>query len=183
MNKNLATASHRVDSIFSSKLKQPPQAITLKEHLMSSKPPEQPSGSFEDYLKQELDGLSVSASSNGLGKKLELFAAGASIGWLGENSSEWGIITGKDAAVTIEPYVYNGVLYYKQAGTKRYLSVSDGYHYIGFYNWIGARGWTLNGNVLTSLYSNAQLSYYSSDNNYVYANASYTPLTVVFHDA
>jgi hypothetical protein len=74
-------------------------------------------------------------------------------------------------------------LYYKKAGTKRYLSVSDGYHYIGFYNWIGARGWTLNGNVLTSLYSNAQLSYYSSDNNYVYANASYTPLTVVFHDA
>lgn len=53
MNKNLATASHRVDSICSSELKQPPQTITLKEHFMSSKPPEQPSGSFEDYLKQE----------------------------------------------------------------------------------------------------------------------------------
>jgi hypothetical protein len=47
---------------------------------MSAKSPEQPSGTFEDYLKQELDGLTASTSPSGLGKKLELFANGASIG-------------------------------------------------------------------------------------------------------
>jgi hypothetical protein len=35
--------------------------------------------------------------------------------------------------------------------------------------------------VLTSLYTNAQLSYWSTDNGYLYANSGYTPLTVVFH--
>ena len=50
-------------------------------------------------------------------------------------------------------------------------------------NWVGAWGRMLNGDVLTSLYANAQLSYWSSDNQYVYANggSGYTPLTVKFH--
>jgi hypothetical protein len=153
---------------------------------MSTEAPVQPSGSFGDTIEEAGDQvpsqlLSATASTS---QKMELFAKGASIGWLGENDGQWCVVTGADAAVALQPYVYDGVLYYRNAGdSSRYLSVSDGYNYVGFYNWIGARGWTLSGNVLTSLYTNAQLSYYSSDNGYVYANSgsSYTPLTVEFH--
>jgi len=149
---------------------------------MSTQSPERPSGSFEEYIQQVPD--KIEASVTGTSQKVELFAQGASIGWLGEDSGQWCVVTSQDAAVSLEPYVWKGVLYYRNAAdTSRYLSVSDGYHYVGFYNWIGARGWTLNGNVLTSLYTNEQLSYWSSDNGYVYANAGsgYTPLTVTFH--
>lgn len=149
---------------------------------MSDTAPEAPTGSFGDYLAQE--SAPVQAAADGQSQKVELFAKGASIGWLGQDSSQYCIVTNEAAAVSVQPYVWGGVLYYRNAGdSSRYLSVSDGYNYVGFYNWIGARGWTLNGNVLTSLYSNAQLSYYSSDNGYVYANSgsNYTPLTVAFH--
>jgi len=149
---------------------------------MAGPAPERPAGSFGDYLQQAPD--RIGASATGTAQKVELFAQGASIGWLGENSGQWCVVTSQDAAVSLEPYVWKGVLYYRNAAnTSRYLSVSDGYHYVGFYNWIGARGWTLNGNVLTSLYTNEQLSYWSSDNGYVYANtgSGYTPLTVAFH--
>jgi len=144
--------------------------------------PEAPAGSFADLLEGTPEALT--ASAGGASQKVELFAQGASIGYLGEDSGQWCIVTSSDAAISVTPYVYGGVLYYRNAAdSSRYLSVSDGSHYVGFYNWIGARGWTLNGNVLTSLYSNAQLSYWSSDNGYVYANDSsgYTPLTVAFH--
>lgn len=147
---------------------------------MSTEEPEAPTGSFGDYLTQE----PVASQGSGKGQKVELFAQGASIGWLGENSGQWCIVTEQAAAVSIEAYVSNRVLYYRNASdSSRYLSVSDGANYVGFYNWIGARGWTVNGDVLTSLYSNAQLSYWSSDNGYVYANSGsgYTPLTVAFH--
>jgi hypothetical protein len=146
---------------------------------MSNEEPETPSGSFGDHLEQ----APVTGSSAGTAKKVELFAKGASIGWLGEDSGQWCVVTGQDAAVSLEPYVWKDVLYYRKADdTSRYLSVNDSYNYVGFYNWIGARGWTLNGDVLTSLYSNAQLSYWSTDNGYVYANSGsgYTPLTVAF---
>lgn len=149
---------------------------------MSIQEPERPSGSFGDYIQQPPD--QIEASAAGTSKKMELFAQGASIGWLGEDNGQWCIVTSQDAAVSLAPYVWSGVLYYRNAAdTSRYLSVSDGYHYVGFYNWIGARGWTLNGNVLTSLYTNEQLSYWSSDNTYVYANtgSGFTPLTVSFH--
>ncbi|MGH2721762.1 MAG: hypothetical protein ACRDJO_09175 [Actinomycetota bacterium] len=148
---------------------------------MSVQAPEQPSGSFGGYLQEDPN---VGASAAGTAQKMQLFAKGAAIGWLGEDSGQWCIVTGQDAAVSLEPYVLKGVLYYRNAAdTSRYLSVSDGYHYVGFYNWIGARGWTLNGDVLTSLYTNEQLSYWSTDNGYVYANtgSGYTPLTVQFH--
>lgn len=126
----------------------------------------------------------MEASAAGSAQKMQLFAQGASVGWLGEDSGQWCVVVSQDAAVSIEPYVYSSVLYYRNAAAQsRYLSVSDGYHYVGFYNWIGARGWTLSGNILTSLYTNAQLSYWSSDNGYIYANvgSGYTPLTVSFH--
>jgi hypothetical protein len=153
---------------------------TTRSTAMASEP-EKPIGSFEDYIHQGSDMMKGAAA--GPSQKAHLFAKGAPIGWLGEDSSQWCVVTGQDAAVTIEPYVYSGVLYYRNAAdTSRYLSVSDGYNYVGFYNWWGARGWTLNGDILTSLYTNAQLSYWSSDNGYVYANAGsgYTPLTVQF---
>ena len=149
---------------------------------MSVQEPGSPSGSFGEHLEQAPD--KMEASATGSSQKMELFAQGASIGWLGEDSGQWCVVTSQDAAVSIVPYVWSGVLYYRNAAdTSRYLSVSDGYHYVGFYNWIGARGWTLNGNVLTSLYTNEQLSYWSSDNGYVYANSGsgYTSLTVAFH--
>jgi hypothetical protein len=144
--------------------------------------PEMPSGTFAEVL-QRRPALAGQAAA-GPAQRMELFAQGASIGWLGEDSGQWCVVASAEAAVSIAPYVYNGVLYYRNAAdTSRYLSVSDGYHYVGFYNWLGARGWTLTGNVLTSLYTNAQLSYWSSDNGYVYANSAsgYTPLTVTFH--
>lgn len=147
---------------------------------MSAPVPEMPSGSFGEYLEKPPDSIAASGTS----QKVELLAQGAPIGWLGEDSGQWCVVVSEDAAVSVEPYVWKGVLYYRNAAaTSRYLSVSDGYNYVGFYNWIGARGWTLNGNVLTSLYTNTQLSYWSSDNAYVYANAGsgYTPLTVSFH--
>ena len=148
---------------------------------MSVEAPELPAGSFAESL-QNFPG-NIEASASGVSQKVQLFAKGASIGWLGEDSGQWCVVVTSDAAVALESYVYSGVLYYRNAAdTSRYLSVSDGYNYVGFYNWIGARGWTLNGDVLTSLYTNAQLSYWSSDNGYVYANSGsgYTPLTVAF---
>lgn len=150
---------------------------------MSVNAPEKPTTSFAEHLTQSAQ-PSV-ATSAGAAQRMELFAKGASIGWLGADSGQWCVVTSQDAAVSVEPYIWENVLYYRNAGdTSRYLSVSDGNHYVGFYNWYGARGWTLSsGGVLTSLYSNAQLSYWSSDNGYVYANSDsgYTPLTVAFH--
>ena len=149
---------------------------------MSAQAPAKPSGSFGEALQQAP--AKFEASASGTSQKMELFAQGASIGWLGEDSGQWCVVSSQDAAVSLQPYVWEGVLYYRNAAdTSRYLSVSDGYHYVGFYNWIGARGWKLNQDVLTSLYTNEQLSYWSSDNGYVYANtgSGYTALTVKFH--
>ena len=155
------------------------QLIIRMEKAMSTAAPTAPTGTFGDHVAESH--LAASASS-GTAKKVELFARGASIGWLGEDGGQWCVVTGSDAALSLESYLYGGILYFRNAAdTSRYLSVSDGYHYVGFYNWIGATGWVLNGNVLTSLYTNAQLSYWSTDNGYLYANSGYTPLTVVFH--
>jgi hypothetical protein len=154
---------------------------------MSISEPEVVTGSFAEQFAGAAEASSAAPeglASAGTSQKMELFANGASIGWLGENSGEWCVVAAQDAAVSIEPYVWKNVLYYRNANsTSRYLSVSDNSHYVGFYNWMNARGWTLNGNVLTSLYTNAQLSFWSSENGYVYANSGsgYTPLTVAFH--
>lgn len=146
---------------------------------MSAPEPEAPNGTFGEHLAQ----APAAALSGGQSHTVELFVKGASIGWLGEDSGQWAVVTSQDAAVPLEAYVHtDGVLYYRNgADTSRYLSVSDGYNYVGFYNWLGARGWTKNGDVLTSLYTNAQLSLYSTDNGYLYANSGYTPVTVQFH--
>lgn len=148
---------------------------------MAMTQPVKPAGSFGEYITQIPEQMKATASSS---QRLELFAKGAPIGWLGENNRQWCVVTDKGAAISIEPYIHRDVLYYRNAAdTSRYMSVSDGYNYVGFYNWIGARGWKLSGDVLVSLYTGAQLSYWSTDDGYVYANSGsgYTPLTVRFH--
>jgi len=148
---------------------------------VSTVAPESPTGSFAEHLEQSTESAAV---SGGPSQKAELFVNGASIGWLGETDGEWCVVAGRDSALALEAYVYSSVLYYRKASaTSRYLSVSDGYNYVGFYNWYGARGWTYKDGVLTSLYTNASLSIWSSDNAYVYANggSGYTPVTVAFH--
>jgi hypothetical protein len=45
-------------------------------------------------------------------QKAQLFAKGALTGWLGEDGSQWCVVTRQDPVVTVEPYVYDGVLYY-----------------------------------------------------------------------
>ena len=67
-----------------------------------------------------------------------MFAKGTSIGWLGDDSSQWWVVASPDAALSLVPYVYGNVLYYRNEGeTSRYRSVSDGSPYVGFYNSIG----------------------------------------------
>jgi len=143
--------------------------------------PVKPAGSFGEYLAQIPEQMKATASSS---QRVQLFAKGAPIGWLGENNRQWCVVTDQAAAISIEPYIHRDVLYYRNAAdTSRYMSVSDGSNYVGFYDWIGARGWTLRGDVLVSLYTGAQLSYWSTDDGNVYANGAsgYTPLTVRFH--
>jgi phospholipase C len=114
--------------------------------------------------------------------KVELFAKGQSIGWLAQGKDQW-CIASRQAAVTIESYVYKGVLYFRNFfDTSRYLSVSDGFNYVGFYGWTDATGWRVTANQLISLYTNQSLSFYSPTDGWIYANgsSSYTPLTANF---
>lgn len=79
--------------------------------------------------------------------------------------------------MNLELYPYDQVNYYRIKDTSRYMSVSRN-GYVGFYNWSGATGWTLNGNNLVSDYSGQKLSLYSTDNQYIYAWDKYNVLTV-----
>lgn len=58
-------------------------------------------------------------------------------------------------------------------------TVSDS-AYVGFYNWIGARGWTRNGTRLISDYNHQAMLLYSKDNGYISARNTYTVLDVRF---
>ena len=150
---------------------------------MSVQAPAKPTGQFAAVEQSGLN-LSGSVGSAGTAKKAELIAKNVSIGWLGQDGGEWCVVTSQDAAVSIEPYIENNVLYYRNsADTSRYLSVSNN-GYVGFYNKHGSTGWTYDDKteILTSLFANAQLSYWSTDNGYIYANADsgYTPLLVRF---
>ena len=60
------------------------------------------------------------------------------------------------------------------------MSVSDGYHYVGFYGWLLATGFTRDGKHLISDYTGQKLSYYSKEDGYLYANNSYTVLEVEY---
>lgn len=112
--------------------------------------------------------------------KVALSSNGVHVGWLGINSGEWAIlVTDPAQAVTLELYPYKGVNYYRIKGTSRYMSVSDR-AYVGFYNWIGARGWTKEGSHLKSDYNSQKLSFLSKDDGYLYAWDKYTLLEVNF---
>jgi hypothetical protein len=92
----------------------------------------------------------------------------------------------QDAAISIQPDVVTGVLYFRNAlDITRYLSPDWASDRVGFYAAKSATDWTLEGPVLSSLYSNARLYWWSSADGYVYANAAsaYTPLTVRFQQS
>jgi hypothetical protein len=59
------------------------------------------------------------------------------------------------------------------------MSVSDN-AYVGFYGWLGARGFTRQGAHLVSDYNHQKLSLYSKDNGYLYCWDPYTVLDVRF---
>ena len=116
---------------------------------MSEQEPQAPAGSFAEHLAQSPS----AALSGGQSNKVELFVQGGSIGWLGEDSGQWAVVTSQDAAVPLKAYVHtDGVLYYCNAGDDT-----------------------------RTLYTNAPLSIYSTGNGYLYANSGYTPVTVQFH--
>lgn len=112
--------------------------------------------------------------------QLALSRDGIPLGWLGKNGSDWAVLTpDRKEAIALELYPYNGVNYYRIRGTSRYLSVS-GDAYVGFYNWVGARGFTRNGSQFISNHNGQKLSLYSRENGYLYAWDSYSVLDVKF---
>lgn len=107
-------------------------------------------------------------------------ADGVQLGWLGQNGAEWAVLVADPAkALILESYPYNGTTYYRIRGTSRYMSVSND-AYVGFYGWLGARGWKPDGSRLISEFNNQALSLYSTDNAYLYAWDKYTILDVRF---
>lgn len=162
---------------------------------MSSRGPDSRTGLFADTADPEAVASPAAAFAAdatwpeqlGSPKRVELFAHGASIGWLGENNNEWCIVAAENTAVSIRPLTAPAGLYFVNAtNTARFLSVGrvDQFYSVGFYRPDAATTWSLQGNVLKSNYSNAQLSYWSAADQFVYANSDsrYTPLTVEFHD-
>ncbi len=112
--------------------------------------------------------------------KMGLFSNGVQLGWMGKDSSGWAVlVTDPNQAVQLELYPYSGVNYYRIANTSSYMSVSNS-AYIGFYNWLGATGFTRNSSNLVSDYNQQKLSLYSKDNGYLYAWDAYTVLDVKF---
>jgi hypothetical protein len=113
--------------------------------------------------------------------KVALFGAdGLLLGYMGENNSGWAtLVDDESKAVTIESYPVNGVTYYKNVSSGKYLSVNN-QSYAGFYGWAGATGWVLSGKKLVSQFNQQCLSLYSKDNGYLYAWDKYTPLFVEF---
>ena len=110
--------------------------------------------------------------------KFALSSQGVQLGWLGQNSSSWAVlVTDPNKALILELYPYNGVNYYRIKGSGSYMSVSAS-AYIGFYNWLGATGFTMQGTNLVSAYNGQKLSLYSKDDGYLYAWNAYTVLDV-----
>lgn len=155
---------------------------TLTDKKIKNTNKEKPVGNFADAIREEPLELRALGSANG--QKVQLFVRGQSIGWLGEDSNQWCIVvSSEEEATSIIPYVHNEKVYYRNTkNTSRYLSVSDGSNYVGFYNWLGATAWELKNGMLISEYTKKGLDYWSSDDNYVYANGglNFTPLIVKF---
>ncbi|WP_333990114.1 hypothetical protein [Burkholderia orbicola] len=150
----------------------------FKVKKMSLNPIEnQPHGTFAEFANTApVSAIEVDTF------KMALYHDGVQLGWLGQNSGEWAVLVDSAAkALTLEQYPYNGVTYYRILGTSRYMSVSNN-AYVGFYNWIGARGWTRQGSILISDFNHQKLSLYSKDNAYLYAWDAYTVLDARFDE-
>ncbi len=133
--------------------------------------------SFSEAFRTEKP-ESVEAAVNSF--RLALSSGGIQMGWLGEDSGQWAIlVTDPNQALTLESYPYNGTNYYRIKGTDRYMSVSDA-AYIGFYNWLGATGFQLQGAHLVSDYNGQSLSFFSKEDGYLYAWDAYNVLDVKF---
>lgn len=148
---------------------------------------EKPTTSFSETLKAENQPsetgevepqLPCGDYSNGF--RMALYGGGKRLGWMGENGKEWAIlVTDVNKALVLEPYPWNGVMYYRKKGSKRYMSVSTG-SYVGFYDWTNARGFTLKGANLVSDYNNQKLSFLSEADQYLYCWDAYSVLEVKF---
>jgi phospholipase C len=143
-----------------------------------------PTTSFAEVMRVERRALATNKNdeepivANAISFTVSLFNKGAQIGWLGVNSLGWAIlVTDPTKALVLEQYPDNGVTYYRIKGTARYMSVSTG-AYVGFYNWLGATGFKMQGTNMVSDYNGQKLSFYSTANQYLYAWDAYTVLDV-----
>jgi len=102
---------------------------------------------------------------------------GADVGELGVNSSGWCIIVPRGQGTILSMYLYGNNWYIRKADdSSSYLSVSNN-AYAGFYGWLGASAMTLT-DKLRCAHNNQNLSFYSTDNGYLYFWDQYTVLTV-----
>jgi hypothetical protein len=101
---------------------------------------------------------------------------GVPIGYLNRNDNDWAVLS--NAPLVLEQYMYNGATYYRVSSDEhRYMSVSRT-AYAGFYNWLLASTFHLEGTHLVSDYNGQKLSLYSQDDGYLYFWDSYTVLDV-----
>ncbi len=102
---------------------------------------------------------------------------GADVGELGVNDSGWCIIVPSGQGAILTMYLYGNNWYIRKADdSSSYLSVSNN-AYAGFYGWAGAAAMTLT-DKLRCAYNNQNLSFYSTDNGYLYFWDQYTVLNV-----
>ena len=141
-----------------------------------------PNLSFAEVKRAEQQpGEPAAQASNAF--RFALSNQGTRLGWLGQNGSGWAVlVTDPQQALVLEQYPYEGVTYYRIKGSGSYMSVSNG-AYIGFYNWLGATGFTLKDGHLVSDYNQQKLSLHSIDNAFLYAWDAYTVLDVREEDA
>ena len=110
--------------------------------------------------------------------KLELSYNDGVVGWLGQDSDEWAIVSPEPNALILEEYLYEGVTYYRIKNTDRYMSVSRN-GYVGFYSWGSATGFTVEDGHIKSNY-NGQYFSYTLDDEYVHADTGLRVLDISF---
>lgn len=147
----------------------------MVENMNPNPSENKPQGNFADFANVEpFAGKAVGSI------KLALSNNGVQLGWLGKTDRDWAVLVNDPTkALVLEQYPYNNVNYYRIKGTSSYLSINN-QAYVGFYNWIGARGWVLQGSNFICSENGQKLSLYSKDNAYLYAWDQYTVLDVNF---
>ena len=186
-----------------------PLSFSLRGKAMPETKPERPDGSFADCMERSAPSFAASAdkgpaprdapSADGVSSasqpwqgvnRLQLFRDSRPVGYLGQDAGQWCVIVPKiEDAVRLECYLDKGrfnetTQYFRNADDpKRYLSVSQFYRYVGFYNWLGAVSWRANENQLwLTAEDNNGLSVWApgDDANSVHAFGAigYTELTV-----